>query len=169
MVAKKFFRPFGPHFALKIRGGGGPPGSSPGSATVTWLGQSPPKRRQKKALPAGWGEFNRNYVSTCSLYPHPMLKCGEYKLLFYFLQSRDVSQFYDIKRSKDQSMALSECWDHLYQINSLFFLFPDQAPFDPNAKADKFFINVEVCYVIAQSESVILVARVKPLLTSRAI
>ena len=151
MVAKKFFPPFGPHFALKIRGGaGGGAGSSPGSATVTWLGQSPPKRRQKKALLAGWGEFNRSYVSTCSLYPHPMLKCGEYKLFFYFLQSRDVSQFYDIKRSKDQSMALSECWDHLYQINSLFFLFPDQAPFDPNAKADKFFINVEVFYVIAQ-------------------
>ena len=80
-----------------------------------------------------------------------MLKCVEYKLFLYFLQSGDVSQFYDIKRSRDQSMALSECWDHLYEINSLFFFpFPDQAPFDPNAKADKFFINVEVCYVIAQ-------------------
>ena len=28
-----FFRPFGPHFGLKIRGGLGPPGPSPGSAT----------------------------------------------------------------------------------------------------------------------------------------
>ena len=29
-----FFRPFGPQFSLKIRGGGGPPGPSPGSASV---------------------------------------------------------------------------------------------------------------------------------------
>ena len=62
-----------------------------------------------------------NYMFTCSLFSHPMLKCVEYKLFLYFLQSRDVSQFYDIKRSRDHSMALSECWDHLYQINSLFF------------------------------------------------
>ena len=38
----------------------------------------------------------------------------------------------------------------LIKLTLLFFSFPDQAPFDPNAKADKFFINVEVCYVIAQ-------------------
>lgn len=29
-------------------------------------------------------------------------------------------------------------------IAVLFFLFTDQAPFDPNAKADKFYFNVEV-------------------------
>ena len=31
-VSKKFFRPFGPQFSLKIRGGAGGPGPSPGSA-----------------------------------------------------------------------------------------------------------------------------------------
>ena len=31
---KIFFRPFGPHFGLKIRGEGGPPGPSSGSATA---------------------------------------------------------------------------------------------------------------------------------------
>ena len=30
---KIFFRPFGPHFGIKIRGSPGPPGPSPGSAT----------------------------------------------------------------------------------------------------------------------------------------
>ena len=30
---KKIFHPFGPHFGLKIRGGGGSPGPPPGSAT----------------------------------------------------------------------------------------------------------------------------------------
>ena len=29
---KNLFRPFGPQFGLKIRGAGGPPGTSPGSA-----------------------------------------------------------------------------------------------------------------------------------------
>ena len=32
-LKKKFFRPFGPQFGLKIRGGHGPPGPSPGSPT----------------------------------------------------------------------------------------------------------------------------------------
>ena len=32
-VSKKFFRPFGPQFGLRIKGGGGPPDPSPGSAT----------------------------------------------------------------------------------------------------------------------------------------
>ena len=45
-LPKKFFRPFGPQFGLKLSGrggeGGGPPGPSPGSATdlvprVFWL------------------------------------------------------------------------------------------------------------------------------------
>ena len=31
---KNFFRPFGPQFGLKIMGYPGPPGPSPGSATV---------------------------------------------------------------------------------------------------------------------------------------
>ena len=31
--SKKFFRPFGPHFSPKIKGGGAPPGPPPGSAT----------------------------------------------------------------------------------------------------------------------------------------
>ena len=31
---KIFFRPFGPHFGLKIRGGQGPPSPFPGSASV---------------------------------------------------------------------------------------------------------------------------------------
>ena len=31
---KKFFWPFGPQFRLKLRGGGGPLGPSPGSATA---------------------------------------------------------------------------------------------------------------------------------------
>ena len=31
-VSKKFFRPFGPQFSLKIRGEAGGPGPSPGSA-----------------------------------------------------------------------------------------------------------------------------------------
>ena len=31
--SKKCFRPSGPHFSLKIKGGRGPPGPSPGSAT----------------------------------------------------------------------------------------------------------------------------------------
>ena len=35
-LQKKFFRPFGPHFGLKIRGGASPPGPSPGSATAMW-------------------------------------------------------------------------------------------------------------------------------------
>ena len=35
-LKKNFFRPFGPHFRLKIRGGrGAPPGLSPGSATAS--------------------------------------------------------------------------------------------------------------------------------------
>ena len=33
-VQKKCFQPFGSQFGLKIKGGGGPPGPSPGSATV---------------------------------------------------------------------------------------------------------------------------------------
>ena len=39
LVTKKIFRPFGPQFGLKIKGGGagGPPGLSPGSATATLL------------------------------------------------------------------------------------------------------------------------------------
>ena len=32
-VQKHFFRLFGPQFGLKIEGGGGPPGPSPGSTT----------------------------------------------------------------------------------------------------------------------------------------
>ena len=35
-VSKFFFRPFRPQFGLKIRGGGGAPGSSPGSANEKW-------------------------------------------------------------------------------------------------------------------------------------
>ena len=31
-LKKNLFRPFGPQFGLKIRGAGGPPGTSPGSA-----------------------------------------------------------------------------------------------------------------------------------------
>ena len=33
-VSKLFFRPFGPYFGLKLRGGRAPPGPSPGSANV---------------------------------------------------------------------------------------------------------------------------------------
>ena len=33
-LQKKFFPPFGPQFGLKLRGGPGPSGPSPGSATV---------------------------------------------------------------------------------------------------------------------------------------
>ena len=33
-ASKKIFRPFMPHFRLKIRGGPGYPGPSPGSATA---------------------------------------------------------------------------------------------------------------------------------------
>ena len=36
VVSKDIFRPFGPQFALKIRGGAGPPDPSPGSATIVW-------------------------------------------------------------------------------------------------------------------------------------
>ena len=36
-LEKKFFRHFGPHFGGKIRGDPGPPGPSPGSATVKSL------------------------------------------------------------------------------------------------------------------------------------
>ena len=46
-VSKNIFQPFGPHFGVKIRGGG-PPGLSPGSATEInivgkcLIGHSPP-------------------------------------------------------------------------------------------------------------------------------
>ena len=41
-VSKKYIsRPFGPQFGLKIRGGAGPPDSSPGSATETSLRKQP--------------------------------------------------------------------------------------------------------------------------------
>ena len=33
-LQKKIFPPFGPQFGLKLRGGSGPSGPSPGSATV---------------------------------------------------------------------------------------------------------------------------------------
>ena len=117
---KKFFPPFG----LKMRGGIGAPGPLPWipHCYVTKAVSIKKKTNVGSARRVKWLiKPSFNYMFTCSLFSHPMLKCVEYKLFLYFLQSRDVSQFYDIKRSRDHSMALSECWDHLYQINSPFF------------------------------------------------
>ena len=41
----------------------------------------------------------------------------------------------------------ADCVDvlvYVQNVNHVFLSFSDQAPFDPNAKADKFYINVEV-------------------------
>ena len=56
--SQNFFSALWASLWSKNEGGGlGPPGPSPGSATVTWLRQSRPKRRQKMALLAGWSDW----------------------------------------------------------------------------------------------------------------
>ena len=49
-VSKNFFRPFGPQFGLRIRGGWGPPGPSPGSATDINFLLTIPTDYQEKSL-----------------------------------------------------------------------------------------------------------------------
>ena len=64
-----------------------------------------------------------------------------------------VEMFRNFTILRDQEIILWRCLNAetiFIKLTLFFFPFPDQAPFDPNAKADKFFINVEVCYVIAQ-------------------
>ena len=63
-VFKRFFRPFGPQFGLKTKGGrgAGPPGFSLRSATVDL------RQKKKKSL------FSEVFVSVCSYDSFPIAK-----------------------------------------------------------------------------------------------
>ena len=72
VLKKNFFRPFGPQFGLKIRGGRASPGPSPGSATahaLYMISRSPLLRPKRKSLQKKWKvEAEESWLScTCML------------------------------------------------------------------------------------------------------
>lgn len=90
-------------------------------------------------------ETSSNQVATFK-FSRPYYRIWPAKLPFFSVTfiSRSVCSSYLLLIAVILLVKL--CWCvYAMTIIHVLLAFSDQAPFDPNAKADKFYINVEVC------------------------